>query len=54
MKAPVLWSQRLLRTGPFAEETYQLFADWRFDEDAKANLDRAFEGRFRTWVGRRR
>src|SRR4051794_2540501 len=48
MKYPVTWSQRLLRKGPFPEETYRLFAEWRFDQNANSNLDRLFEGMFKT------
>jgi hypothetical protein len=49
MARPVpVWSQRLLRKGSFAEETYNLFAQWNFEQRAAGNLAKAFSGQFKT------
>lgn len=48
MKTPKLFSQRLLRKGPFATETFELFSQWNFEVDIDRNLERGLEGQFRT------
>lgn len=48
MKRPSTFSQRLLRKGPFVEETYRLFAGWSFEKSSEQNLERAFNGQFKT------
>ena len=48
MKRPRIFSQRLLRKGPFVEETFRLFAGWVNGDSVPQNLKRAFHGQFNT------
>ncbi|KQT48985.1 hypothetical protein ASG43_09140 [Aureimonas sp. Leaf454] len=48
MKTPKLFSQRLLRKGPLAAETFDLFSQWDFEVGVDLNLKRGLEGQFRT------
>lgn len=48
MRPPTVWSQRLLRKGPFAPETFALFSQWDFEDSVDANLARGLGGQFRT------
>lgn len=49
MKRPSqTFSQRFLRKGPLAEETYRLFTEWRFKESLDENLKSGLHGRFKT------
>jgi len=41
-------SQRLIRKGALAPETYTLFSSWHFSDTLDANFDRTFSGRFKT------
>ncbi|RWP15968.1 MAG: hypothetical protein E5X67_08820 [Mesorhizobium sp.] len=48
MRPPSVWSQRLLRKGPFAAETFALFSQWNFEHGVDRNLARGLGGQFRT------
>lgn len=48
MRPASFWSSRLLRHGPLASETHQIFAQWRFDDTPAANLMRGTQGHFGT------
>lgn len=48
MIVPTIFSQRLLRKGPFVEETYRLFAGWDFSAKIEENLGRGLHGNFRS------
>jgi hypothetical protein len=48
MKPPSTWSQRLLRKGSFAEETFSLFRHWDFALTVDQNLAQGFKGQFKT------
>src|SRR5277367_2404096 len=48
MKRPSTFSQRFLRKGPLAEETFRLFSGWSFEESGDQNIRRAFNGQFKT------
>jgi hypothetical protein len=48
MRPATAWSSRLLRSGPLASETHQIFAKWRFEDDADTNLRRGTTGHFGT------
>jgi hypothetical protein len=41
-------SQRLIRKGALAEETYMLFSSWHAGDTIEANFERNFNGRFKT------
>jgi hypothetical protein len=41
-------SQRLIRKGALAEESYTLFREWGFGDTLDANFDRTFNGHFKT------
>jgi len=41
-------SQRLIRKGALAPETYTLFSSWHVSDTLDANFDRTFSGRFKT------
>ncbi len=48
MRPPRVWSQRLLRKGPFVAETFALFSQWDFEDTVDRNLARGLGGQFRT------
>jgi hypothetical protein len=45
---PPVFSQRFLRKGPLVEETYRLFAGWRFEDGVEENLKNGLHGQFKT------
>ena len=41
-------SQRLIRKGALAEETYQIFRDWKYDQSFQENFNSALDSAFRS------